>query len=64
MQKATMNAEQTAKYLGIDYRLLLRVAKKKQVPHVIIGRRIFFRKETLDLWMERQEENLIADQQV
>lgn len=63
MKKITINAEEAAKYLGIDYRLLLRLARKNQVPHIIIGKRIFFRKETLDRWMERQESpNAVVNQ--
>lgn len=46
---------ETAEYLRIGYDQLLKMVRLNQIPHYRIGRRVFFTKESLDLWTENQE---------
>lgn len=55
MQKATWEAKQAAQYIGCSYWTILEMAKKGQVPHIRVGKRVLFRQTVLDEWMEEQE---------
>lgn len=55
MNKTTMCAKDTAKYLGISYYTLLELRKQGKIPNSKIGRKYLFRKDTLDLWLQEQE---------
>lgn len=59
MTQITMKPEEAAKYLGIKYQTILEYARQKKIPHIRIGRRVFFRQEALDVWMNEQETNSI-----
>ncbi|HWQ40564.1 MAG TPA: excisionase family DNA-binding protein [Desulfosporosinus sp.] len=50
---------EAAEHLGCGYDKLLQMVRKKELPHYRIGRRVFFIKETLDLWIENQEKQSI-----
>jgi len=51
-----MDAKEAARYLGVlSYWSLLDLAKRGEVPHVRVGRRVFFRAEALDAWVRGLE---------
>lgn len=54
--RTTMTAKEAAAYLGISYWLVLELSKQKRLKHVRAGKRVLFRKESLDEWMSLQEE--------
>ena len=59
MGRSTLTAKEAAKYLGISYWLCLEMAKRGEIPHIRAGSRVLFRRESLDGWMDEQEqENL------
>ena len=41
----------------VSYWKLLELAKSKSIPHFWIGKRIFFRKDSLDEWFANLESN-------
>lgn len=53
--RATMQTKPAAEYLGISYWKLLELVKAGKVPHIRVGGRILFRRESLDKWLEEQE---------
>lgn len=53
--KTRMLPEEAARHLGCGYDKLMQMVRKKELPHYRIGRRVFFTRETLDLWIENQE---------
>lgn len=53
--RTTLTAKEAAEYIGISYWGILELAKKKQIPHSIVGGRKLFRKDTLDKWFEDLE---------
>lgn len=55
----TFSAAEAAKYLGISGWLVLELVKRREIPAIRAGRRVLFRKETLDSWMQEQEEKSI-----
>lgn len=56
IERSTLLAKEAAEYLGISYWLILELAKQKKIPHTRAGKRVIFRKESLDKWMDQQEE--------
>lgn len=55
---ATMTAKEASdQYFGgtISYWKLLKMAKTGIIPHIRVGSRFLFRKETLDEWLSTQE---------
>ena len=58
MMNTVMNAKQaSAQFFGgtVSYWKLLELAKTGQIPHFKVGNRVFFRRESLDDWIKRQE---------
>lgn len=53
---ATMQAREAAQYLGISYWKLLEYAKAGKIPHVRLPGKLLFRRESLDRWLEEQEQ--------
>lgn len=47
-----MDAKEAARYVGVfSYWTILDLAKQGKVPHIRVGRRVFFRAEALDGWI-------------
>lgn len=55
MEKTRLLPQEAAEYLGCRYDKLMQMVRQKQIPHYKIGRRVFFTKETLTLWVENLE---------
>ncbi|MGG1685560.1 helix-turn-helix domain-containing protein [Pseudalkalibacillus sp. NRS-1564] len=53
--RTTLTAKEAAQYIGISYWHLLDLAKKKQIPHIRAGKRVLFRVNSLEDWMNDQE---------
>ncbi len=48
-----MNGKELEMYLGgkLSYWTLLELAKTGELPHIRIGRRVFFRRQAIDEWL-------------
>jgi excisionase family DNA binding protein len=58
-QNITFDTKEAAAYLKIHYETLLKMARKRQVPHHRIGRKLLFRKDSLDAWIQEQEQKSV-----
>ncbi|MBM6599547.1 helix-turn-helix domain-containing protein [Priestia megaterium] len=58
--RQTITVKEVAGYIGISKDLVYQLVREHKIPHLRIGRRILFRKESLNLWMSNQES--FADQ--
>ncbi|WP_017756788.1 excisionase family DNA-binding protein [Calidifontibacillus oryziterrae] len=58
--RKTMTAKEAANLLGVSYWLLLEMAKKGQIPNIRAGKRVLFRLESLEEWMDQQEKDSIT----
>ncbi|MFE8697937.1 helix-turn-helix domain-containing protein [Cytobacillus sp. FJAT-53684] len=56
MQRKTITAQEAADYIGIHVETIYVMARKKEIPHIRIRRRIFFSVESLDTWMRDLEQ--------
>jgi len=54
-QKTRMLPQEAAAYLGCRYDKLMMMVRTGEIPHYRIGRRVFFTKEALSLWIENSE---------
>jgi excisionase family DNA binding protein len=61
--KTRMLPNEASKFLGCGYDKLMQMVRKKEIPHFRIGRRVFFTKEALNLWIENQEQQSIQGEQ-
>lgn len=57
IQRTTLTAKEAAEYLGISYWLITQLVKRKQIPCSRVGKRILFRKEILDIYLNEKEKN-------
>lgn len=55
MQRTTLTAKEAAEYLGISYWLITQLLRRKQIPCSRVGKRILFRKEALDIYLSKKE---------
>lgn len=58
--RTTMTAIEVAEYIGVCIDTVYSMVREKQIPHIKVRRRIFFRKDTIDAWMANQEKSNIA----
>ncbi len=59
------DTSEAAEYLHVHRETVLRMARRKQIPHHKVGRKLLFRKDSLDAWIREQERQstVIEDQQ-
>ena len=56
VNKHLMDGREAAKYIDkYSYWSLLELAKQGIIPHIRIGRRVFFRQDSLDKWLDDLE---------
>lgn len=55
MNRRTITVVEAAEYLGVSKDLVYNMVKVGQLPFIRIGRRVLFRVETLERWMQNQE---------
>lgn len=51
MEQRTMSVADVADYLGLHTDTIYDLVKEKEIPHIKIGRRIFFMEDVLEKWM-------------
>ncbi|ASN06316.1 helix-turn-helix domain-containing protein [Virgibacillus necropolis] len=55
MERQTLTVKEVANYLGVHTDTIYAMVHGKQIPHLKIGIRILFTKESIDLWIQDQE---------
>lgn len=59
--RTTLTAKEAAEYLGISYWLITQLVKRKQIPCSRVGKRILFRKEALDIYLSKKENDSLEE---
>ncbi|WP_026909118.1 helix-turn-helix domain-containing protein [Paucisalibacillus globulus] len=54
MQRQTLTVKDVANYLGVHTDTVYTMVKINQIPHLKLGKRILFTRESIDLWMADQ----------
>lgn len=60
IQRTTLTAKEAAEYLGISYCLITQLVRRKQIPCSRVGKRILFRKEVLDIYLSKKENDSLC----
>lgn len=55
MKQITIDTHQAADILGISYWTLQEMCKRSEIPFIPIGKRRFFRLESLQEWLAKRE---------
>ncbi|MFC0472500.1 helix-turn-helix domain-containing protein [Halalkalibacter kiskunsagensis] len=55
MNRGTITVKEAASYIGVSKDLIYQLVRESKLPHVKVGRRILFRREVIDHWMNNQE---------
>ena len=61
IHKTTLTAKEAEEYLGISYWLITQLVRRKQIPCSRVGKRILFRKEALDIYLSKKENDSLLE---
>lgn len=53
--RTRLKPKEAAAYIGCGYDKLMQMVRQGQIPHYRIGRRVFFTRERLTLWIDNLE---------
>lgn len=60
--KTRLLPKEAAAYIGCGYDQILKMVRQKQIINYRIGRRVFFTKESLDLWISNLEAQSVQEE--
>lgn len=61
IHRTTLTAKEAAEYLEISYWLITQLVRRKQIPCSRVGKRILFRKEALDIYLSKKENDSLLE---
>jgi excisionase family DNA binding protein len=61
MERITFTANEVAEYLGVSKDMVYLMVRQKHIPCVRIGRRILFKRDSIDRWFAIKEECNIGE---
>ena len=59
MKEKAMTVKEVAGYLRVHTDMIYALVKQKQIPHMRLGSRILFTKESIHSWIQGQEKQSI-----
>lgn len=57
----TFNIKEVANYLKCSISGIRNLVRNKNIPFYRVGNRLFFKKSSIDLWIDKQEKNNMQD---
>ena len=54
VKRSTLTVYEVAEYLGVSVDMVYILVREKRIVHFRIGRRILFKKDAIDKWIEQQ----------
>lgn len=55
MQRRTIKVAEAAEYIGVSKDTIYKLVRKQEIPHIRLGKRILFRVESLEAWLQERE---------
>lgn len=55
MVRETIEAKEAAELLGLSEWTIYDLARRREIPHIRVGRRVLFRRTSLLSWLDEQE---------
>lgn len=62
IERSTLTVYEVAEYLGVSIDTIYALVREKKIVHFRIGRRILFKKEAIEKWIQQQMEASIVDE--
>jgi len=62
IERSTLTVQEVAEYLGVAVDTVYVLVREKRIVHFRIGRRILFKKQAVDEWIESQMQESINNQ--
>ena len=56
IERTTLTVGEIATYLGLSKDFIYILVRENRIPHVRVGRRILFKRESIDKWFEDMED--------
>lgn len=54
IKRSTLSVDEIAVYIGVSIDMIYKMTREKAIPHFRVGRRILFRKDAIDKWINEQ----------
>lgn len=55
MQRRTIKVAEAAEYIGVSKDTIYKLVREGEIPHIRLGKRILFRIESLEAWLQERE---------
>ncbi|MFC0299546.1 helix-turn-helix domain-containing protein [Virgibacillus soli] len=62
IKRSTLTVHEVAEYLGVSSDMIYILCREKRIVHFRIGRRILFKKEAIEKWIDEQMEGVMEDE--
>ncbi|MGG1960781.1 helix-turn-helix domain-containing protein [Bacillus pumilus] len=63
MQRTVITPSEAAKFLGIHKETVYIMCRKKRLPHFRVGKKIYFRIDSLNEWINKQINESVQPQE-
>ena len=57
----TMDLKTVAKYLGMSHSAIYKYTSLREIPHIKVGKKLYFRKKEVDEWMGTKKVSTIKE---
>jgi excisionase family DNA binding protein len=57
IERTTLTVKEIAVYLDLSVDFIYKLAREKEIPHIRIGARIMFKKDSIDNWLSELEKD-------
>lgn len=62
IERSTLTVEETRIYIGVSVDMIYKLVREKALPHFRIGRRILFKREAIDRYIESLIQGSVEDE--
>ncbi|MED2945470.1 helix-turn-helix domain-containing protein [Bacillus swezeyi] len=56
MKRTALTPQEVADFLGVHKETIYIMVRKREIPHFRVGKKIFFRVDSLNEWIRKQEQ--------
>lgn len=63
INRTTLDVKEVSQYLGVSVDFLYKTVRENSVPHIRIGKKILFKKDAIDQWLDQKMQGGVEDDQ-
>jgi len=56
VERTTLTVKEIAIYIGLSVDMIYKLVREKHIPHIRIGSRVMFKKNSIDNWLDELEQ--------